>query len=166
MQLDFRNIRDEDHFENLVADYFRELASSPDNNIVSVDAKQTGIGNDGGRDILVELVFSDEIVTFKRIWVVQCKFRENNISPGEINSINIPTLIHSYNADGYLLICKRNPTTGTTNMFERLNENCISQYEYQVWNGDQFLRMCRLLENLHATYFSDYHEWIISKRNQ
>lgn len=166
MQLDFRNIRDEDHFENLVADYFRALADNPDNNIVSVDAKQTGKGADGGRDILVELVFSDEIVTFKRTWVVQCKYRENNISPGEIKEVNIPTLVHSYNADGYLLVCKSNPTAGTTSLFERLNEKCTNQYEYQVWNGDQFLRMCRVLEALHATYFSDYHDWILSIRKQ
>lgn len=166
MEFDYRNIRDEDHFENLVADYFRELAESSDNNIVSVDAKQTGIGTDGGRDILIELMFSDEVVTFKRKWVVQCKFRENNISPTEISSVNIPTLIHSYNADGYLLVCKKNPTSGTTGMFERLNDNCTGEYEYQVWNGDQFLRMCRVLENLHAMYFSEYHEWILNKRDK
>ena len=166
MKFDYRNIRDEDHFENLVADYFRELAENPDNNIVSVDAKQTGIGTDGGRDILVKLMFSDEIVTFTRIWVVQCKFRENNISPSEISSINIPTLIHSYNADGYLLVCKKNPTSGTTSMFERLDDQCIRQFEYKVWNGDQFLRMCRVMENLHSLYFSEYHEWILSKKEK
>lgn len=166
MVFDYRNIRDEDHFENLVADYFRALAENPDNNIVSVDAQQTGIGNDGGRDILVELVFTDEIVTFTRKWVVQCKFRENNISPSEINSVNIPTLVHSYNAHGYLLVCKRNPTAGTTGMFERLNDNCRNQFEYKVWNGDQFLRECRMIENLHPMYFPEYNDWLISKREQ
>ncbi|MDH5382688.1 MAG: restriction endonuclease [Cyclobacteriaceae bacterium] len=170
MKFDYRNIRDEDHFENLVADYFRELAKNKENNIANVKATQSGKGTDGGRDILLEFEFSDDIVTFQRRWVVQCKFREDNISPSHINQIDIPTLIHSYSASGYLLVCKKSPTSGITNLFERLNENCKDEYHYEVWNGDQFLSKCEVLENMHPIYFSDYHtrknEWLAKKVNK
>lgn len=163
MKFDYRNIEDGEHFENLVADYFRDLKTERESSIVDVKVKQSGEGGDGGRDILVEFEISDEIVTFRRRWVVQCKFLETNVSPTHISKVNIPTLISSYNAVGYLLVCKKNPTVGITELFEKFMNNGESGCCYEVWNGDQFLKYCSARTNLHPTYFHDYDEWLRSK---
>ena len=120
MTLDFREISDGQQFEELVAAYFEDLKNEKNPDIVDVVVKPSGIGTDGGRDILVTFQLSDSLVTFKRVWVVQCKFHNENVSPAKLVDVNIPTLLHSYNACGYLLVCKKGPTSKLTDMFERL----------------------------------------------
>lgn len=165
MNLTFNEIRDGDHFEDLVADYFRHLVELPENNIASVDVRPSGTGTDGGRDILVEFDMSDDIKVFKRLWVVQCKFHDTPVSPTHVNNINLPTLIHSYKASGYLLVCKSRPTSGLTNLFERLNAECRNEYKYECWYGNQLLNKLVLRDDLHANYFPDYYEWVQTKLN-
>jgi predicted helicase len=166
MKLDFEEIEDGTHFENLVAAYFNELKKDKNSNLFNVKINQSGVGTDGGRDILVVFDLYDAVVDFKRKWVVQCKFHESNISPSEINSINIPSLIHSYKAEGYLLICKRNPTSGTTDLFERLNKECKFNYHYECWTGNLFLNKLGTMESLHPQFFPKYHDFITSKRKK
>ena len=162
MNLSFDEIKDGDHFEDLVAEYFRDLKNEAENNITNVQVYPSGTGTDGGRDILVEFHLSDDIKIFKRKWIVQCKFHEENISPSKIKSINVPTLIHSYGAAGYLLVCKSRPTSGLTELFERLNKECKDKYEYECWSGNQFLSKLVLREKLHCVYFPKYDHYLKS----
>lgn len=166
MNISFDEIRDGDHFEDLVAAYFRELKNSDENNISNVEIKQSGVGTDGGRDILIEFDLSDDIKIFKRKWVVQCKFHNNTISPSRIQTINIPTLIHSYGASGYLLVCKNRPTSSLTDLFENLNSNCSHGYQYEIWNGNQFISKLYVKRNLHAVYFPIYNDYINNLKNR
>ncbi|NHN25178.1 restriction endonuclease [Flavobacterium jejuense] len=166
MNISYEEIKDGDHFEDLVAAYFRELKNSKENNITNVEVLQSGIGTDGGRDILIEFDLSDDIKIFKRKWIIQCKFHNDTISPAKIQTINIPTLIHSYKASGYLLVCKTNPTSGLTNLFERLNKECIYNYQYECWNGNQFLSKIYLKSNLHQVYFPKYNAYINALKNK
>ncbi len=163
MRLSFDEILDGDHFEDLVAAYFEELKNEDDNNIAQVEVLKSGIGTDGGRDILVEFDLSDDIKMFKRKWVIQCKFHDSTISPAKINTINIPTLIHSYGASGYLLVCKTNPTSGLTELFERLNNECKYNYKYECWNGSQLLRKILLKKELLQLFFPKYSTQLLSK---
>ncbi len=160
--LSFEEITDGDHFEDLVAEYFRDLKNDSDNNITNVKISQSEKGTDGGRDILIEFDLSDDIKIFKRKWVIQCKFHTSTISPSKINTINIPTLVHSYNAAGYLLVCKSRPTSGLTELFERLNKECKNKYHYECWTGNQFINKLYIRENLHSLFFPKYQEYINS----
>ncbi len=162
-QISFEEISDGDQFEDLVAEYFRELKKDSENNITNVKVLASGIGTDGGKDILVEFELSDEITVFKRTWIIQCKFHKGTISPSQINKINIPTLIHSHNATGYLLVCKSRPTSGITDLFERLNENCTNGYHYECWSGSQFINKLMIMDQIHGQYFPEFHAYINSK---
>jgi len=166
MNLNFDEIADGKVFEQLTAIYFRQLGKSKNNNISSVKVKETGEGVDGGKDILVEFDFSDDITVFKRTWVIQCKFRDDSVSPSHLKSINIPTLIHSYNANGYLLVCKKQATSGVTELFERLNLQCKDKYQYECWNGMQFLSKLIINEDITQLFFPKYFEYLqtIKKR--
>jgi len=75
-------------------------------------------------------------------------------------------LVSSYDAIGYLLVCKRNPTIGITDQFEKFMNNGGNEFHYEVWNGDQFLKYCSARSNLHPTYFHDYDNWLKSKTNK
>ncbi|SRR5260370_30674124 len=162
--LDFSEISNGLKFENLVADYFREMKAAK--NIIEVDVKPPSEGSDGGRDILVTFRINDSIQSFDRRWVVQCKFWKKSVSPSIISSVNIPTLVHQYNADGYLLICKNDVTSGLTQMFDQLEQNCFMHYRYTVWNGEAFktqLLTLRANSPVLKKYFPKYHQFVKSQ---
>ncbi len=111
----------------MAAAYFEKLQEDPSNNIVEAKIQPSGNGADGGRDILVVFRVSDSLTKFERKWVVQCKFYKDSVSAKKLITINIPSLIHQYNADGYLLICKEDTTSG----YERYREHrhCLPQLQ-------------------------------------
>lgn len=128
MKLDLHEIESGSEFEDLVADYFRQIKGA---NITDVLVQPSGDspGGDGGRDILVTFSLNDSIQSFKRIWVIQCKFHETPIGKSKISDVNIPSLIHEHGADGYLLICKTIANKRLTEQFENLNKNCKFGYK-------------------------------------
>lgn len=156
--LDFLEIKTWKQFEDLAVAYF-ELLKEEEKNIVDVDVRPSGVGSDGGRDILLVIRVSDGVMSFERRWVVQCKFLEDNVSQRDLANVNIPSLIHQYGADGYLLICKGNVTSGVTEMFERLNSECKFGYKYEIWQGEQFKRRLVTKFALHPQFFPEYHEF-------
>ena len=163
MTIDFDEIRDDKHFEDLVISYFEDLKNEGTHNIVDIDVKSSGIGTDGGRDILVNFKITDNITTFDRRWIIQCKFHNSNISTNEISDINLPTLIYSYKATGYLLICKKRPTSKLTNLFERLNKECKMDYQYLIWSGEQLKRLllAKSKPEILQQYFPNYYAYCL-----
>ena len=162
-KLSFAEISDWRSFEDLVADYFREAKVDNEYNIDTVDVRPTGIGTDGGRDILVTFTLDDSVMPFKRRWVIQCKFYTETIGKKEISGVNIPTLIHEYGANGYLLICKSDVGARLTESFERLNDGCRFGFKYHYWNGNDLLSRIRFKDKLIEHYFPKYAEYLKSK---
>ena len=143
-------------FEELIADYFADIQKNEGNNIIDVFVNPSGVGADGGKDILVEFTVKDSIVSYKRTWVIQCKFYGRDLKKSDLNDINIPTLIHENKADGYLLICKNDVTSGVKLSFENLNNNCKFGYSYQIWNGSNLKNKILGREDLLKKYFPKY----------
>ncbi len=134
-KLEFEELFDDaDKFEDLVADYFREIQKDKilGSSVKHIEVLQSGKGADGGRDILIIFQLTDSVITFERKWVVQCKFRRGNISKSHLSDVNIPSLIHEYGADGYLLVCRKSVNSSLTNMFENLRKNCRFGYSYEI----------------------------------
>ena len=158
--IDFDEIKNWQAFEDLVADYFRGI--SDQQNINDITVEQSGEGADGGRDILVTFQLTDSIIPFQRKWVVQCKFYNKSVSKREISDINIPTLIHEYGADGYLLVCKGNVTSTVSLMFENLRRRCKMGYSYIYWAGNQFKDQLYLqpYEPLIQKHFPEYYKFL------
>jgi hypothetical protein len=169
MILSFDEIKDGQQFENLVVSYFENLNKLKNLAITEIRVESSGVGTDGGRDILVHTRTKDMIpLFFKRTWVIQCKFHESNISTNKIADINIPTLIHSYKAVGYLLICRKNPTSKLTQLFERLEKECTFGYKYQILTGERFISMLSASFNenepLIRQFFPKYHSFYIKNK--
>lgn len=159
MQLSLNEIKDHKQFEELLVSYFEDLRNEQGHNIVDIDVKPSGIGVDGGRDILVTFRVSDGISSFTKVWVIQCKFHNADISTNKLGDINIPTLLYSYKASGYLLVCKQKPTSKLTELFERLEKSCRFENKYIVWSGEQLVRSIlaksnrKLLQQFFPKYF-------------
>lgn len=157
MKIDFCEIKDWQEFEDLVADYFREVKSNDDNNLTDVRVEPSGNGPDGGRDVLLTFSLNDSIISFARKWVVQCKFYKKDVLKSHLKDVHIANIIREHGADGYLLICKNNPHVGVTTLFENLRRQCRDGYHYEVWNGNHFRHRIGFVRNLHKTYFPEYH---------
>ena len=158
-KLSFDEIRSGEEFEDLVAQYFRVIKGSEGNSIKDVRVEPSGKGSDGGRDILLVFELYDSIMKFQRKWVVQCKFL-SKLSTGksDIGDVNIPTLIHEYGAEGYLLIVRNEVTNELQNSFDRLNQSCKLGYTYEIWRGSQFLSLLGVApKSLIEQYFPNYY---------
>ena len=157
MILSFDEIANWQVFEDLVAAYFKYIQEDSSNNITEVRVEPSGEGTDGGRDILVTFRVSDSIDIFERKWVIQCKFYTNSLSKRDLATVNIPSLIHEYGADGYLLVCKNGVTSNVSNMFENFRRKCRLKYTYEIWTGSDFLRRIRLNDEILAEFFPAYY---------
>lgn len=166
MKLSFDEIDNWKEFEDLVSAYFRKIKDAKENNLTEVQVDPSGEGSDGGRDILLTFRVDDSIRIFERKWVVQCKFHENSVSPSHLANINIPTLIHSYEAHGYLLICKKGVTSKTSELFEDLTKNCKFRYKYEFWEGNDLLGKLIVSPDLIKQYFPKYHDYLEGKNNK
>jgi len=162
--LEFSELRDWQDFENLVAEYFRQTKA--EKNIIDVEVLPSGVGGDGGRDILVTFEMTDSIRTFKRKWVVQCKFYEGAVSKSRLDKINIPTLIHEHKATGYLLICKGEVSSTVSLMFEMLTRDCGLGYSYIIWNGRQLKSMIEVKPLLVRQFFPKHHSYLQAKERR
>ncbi len=164
--LSIAEIKDWRTFEDLVAAYFKQVKEDEEFNVDSVDVQQTGIGSDGGRDILVTLTVDDSIKVFKRIWVVQCKFHEHAIGKSDLADINIPSLIHEYGANGYLLVCKHDISSTLSGAFENYNKNCKFGYRYEFWNQNNLFGRIRLREELITSFFPLHAQYLKSQEEK
>lgn len=154
-RINFTEIDDWEQFEDLVAEFFRETKHLEDNNLTEIKVEPVGNGPDGGRDILLTFRINDSILPFERKWIVQCKFYET-LKKGNLDKINIPSLIEEYGADGYLLVCKNSITAGVTNTFENLRQRCRRNFKYEVWNGNIFSQKLYKTANLQEHYFPQF----------
>ena len=156
MKLDFDELKDWQEFEDMIAEYFRQVKSD-DNNVTNVLVEPTGNGSDGGRDILVSFNISDSIQTFERKWIIQCKFHKGILKEREIATINVPSKIHEYSADGFLLITKERVHANISLMFENLRKNCKFDYGYDIWTGNMLKSRIQEKDKLVGQYFPNYY---------
>jgi hypothetical protein len=155
MKLSFDEIGDWQEFENLATSFF-EKVSKERNDALEVFVEPSGTGSDGGRDILVSINVNDSFISYKRKWVVQCKFYKKDLTKTEIAGISISDLIDEHGADGYLLICKNGVTAPVSNQFESLRAKCKSNRNYLIWTGSQFLDKLMLHQDILQRYFPNY----------
>ncbi len=160
MTLDFNEISDHKKFEDLVVSYFEDLKNETGNNISDIRVKPSGVGTDGGRDILVIFKITDSIATFERRWVIQCKFHKSSISPKQIYDVNIPTLLASYKANGYLLVCREKATSKLTKLFEDLEKN-VEDKHFTIWSGEQFKSQLLVREKILQQYFPRFYAYFL-----
>lgn len=163
-ELDFDELKDWQAFEDMIAAYFNIIKSDTQNNLTEVIVNQSGNGPDGGSDILLIFTVNDSICSFTRRWVVQCKFHTKPLKQKEIATLNIPSKIHEYGADGFLLIVKDRVHGNISKTFENLRENCKFKYNYEIWLGHKLKSKILIKEKLLQQFFPEY--WAYTQQKE
>ena len=98
-------------FEQLI----RELFIS-----INCETFWTGVGPDGGRDLIVTEELSGLLSKYQRRWLVSCKhFAHADRSVGVDDIINIKDCMEAINATGFILACSTYPSAS---LIKRLDE--------------------------------------------
>lgn len=102
--IDFRELPDDGvKFEQLI----RELLI-----LEGFDVHWTGVGQDGGRDLVVTETLKGELSIHKRKWLISCKHLANSgKSLGREQAGNITEDCLAIGAEGYIVVCSTQPTT-------------------------------------------------------
>jgi hypothetical protein len=93
---------------------------------------------------------------------VQCKYSEDYTAIGKkmLSEVNIPSLIHEYRADGYLLVSNSTLSAPLTLQFERFQKDCKFGYRYDFWDGDRFLVRIGYQSSLWPAFFPAYNKFM------
>jgi hypothetical protein len=152
-------ITDGQRFQQIVAELFRCLKTDEHTySIADVSVIDSGIGQDGGCDVLVDFVFADIITKHSKRWVVECKCYNKSVGCKDINSNNIKMILDSKQADGYLLVCKKDASSGLKRLFNDNNEK--NEKKFIVWNGDQLWHLCIQFKSLIVAFFPKYSQYL------
>lgn len=98
------------------------------------EASWTGVGPDGGRDIVFTEPLSGNLSCYNRKWLVSCK--HNAHSGGAVSRdavANIVDTCRSINAEGFILACTTHPSSSLMIRLNEIQEN--NNIITKVWDG-------------------------------
>jgi hypothetical protein len=84
----------------------------------------TGVGPDGGRDLVIIEHLEGNLSDYKRKWLVSCKHYANSgKSVGREDIGNIIDDCKSINAEGYILACSTQPSSSLVTRLDEIASN-------------------------------------------
>ena len=88
------------------------------------DTHWTGVGQDGGRDLIIIEKLNGELSSYERKWLVSCKHTANSRkSLGREQAGNISEDCKAIGAEGYILVCSTQPTASLVTRLEEIQDN-------------------------------------------
>lgn len=125
--LDFKELpQDGTAFEQLT----RELLF-----IDNLSPRWTGKGPDQGRDLIAEETATGPLGSFRRRWLIQCKhYAHSEKSVGRDDLLSISDDCRQINADGYLLACSTQPTSGLVQKLQEIAAEPTNRLITAVWD--------------------------------
>ena len=113
-------------FEQLV----RELLIRED-----YEVRWTGVGPDGGRDLLVIERALGPFASFERTWLVSCKHKAHSGASVGLNDLDasIVDSCKAIGADGFILSCSTQPSTALITRLKEIESN--NKITCRVWDG-------------------------------
>lgn len=91
----------------------------------------TGVGQDGGRDLIVIEKLTGDLSAYKRKWLISCKHTANSEkSLGREQAGNISEDCKAIDAEGYILVCSTQPTSSLITRLEEIEnkQKIITKY--------------------------------------
>lgn len=102
----------------------------------------SGVGPDGGRDILCIESINSELLNRTSTWLVQCKHNAHSgasVGIGDLDSI-VDSCTH-HNATGYILACSTKPSSAVINRLESITKNDQNHIIATCWDSVQIERL-------------------------
>ncbi|WP_404362903.1 restriction endonuclease [Corallococcus coralloides] len=132
--LNFKELPDDGQaFEQLV----RELLFSR-----GLHVQWSGVGPDGGRDLVCHEKLQGLFASETRVWLVQCKHYANSgksVGIGDLDDIVDSCAQHG--ATGYLLACSTQPSSAVVSRLESITANPKNQITATFWDAVTLERM-------------------------
>jgi hypothetical protein len=94
------------------------------------DVRWTGVGQDGGRDLVIKEKLIGELSNYIRTWLVRCKhFAHSGKSIGVKEIGDITSDCKAIGAEGYILVCSTQPTASLVKRLEEIqtHQNIITK---------------------------------------
>ena len=91
----------------------------------------TGVGQDGGRDLIIIERLEGILSTYERKWLISCKHTANSEkSIGREQAGNISEDCKAIGADGYILVCSTQPTSSLVTRLSEIqqSQNIITRF--------------------------------------
>ena len=125
--MDFKELPvDGQAFEQLL----RELLFS-----MGLHVAWSGVGPDGGRDLICKEILAGHLATQERTWLVQCKHKAHGGgSVGVADLDDIVTSCTQHNATGYLLACSTQPSSAVVQRLEAVSANPQTSLTATYWD--------------------------------
>jgi len=96
----------------------------------------SGIGADGGRDLVCHEERSSEFFNDKKTWLIQCKHKAHGgNSVGVADLDDIVDSVTQHNAKAYLLVCSTYPSSAVINRLEAITKNEAINIEATYWDA-------------------------------
>jgi hypothetical protein len=87
------------------------------------DVHWTGVGPDGGRDLVVIEKVKGPLSYFERKWLIQCKHKAHSGKSVGLNELDgIVDACRAIGAEGFLLACSTQPSASLVKRLEELNQ--------------------------------------------
>lgn len=132
--LDFRELpADGQAFEQLV----REILFA-----MGLHVQWSGLGQDGGRDLLCRETMRGIFASQQRTWLVQCKHfahAQRSVGIGDLDDI-VDSCNH-HGATGYMLACSTQPSSGVIGRLEGISTNSGNSIDATYWDAVHIERM-------------------------
>lgn len=96
----------------------------------------SGIGADGGRDLICYEERTSEFFNDRKTWLIQCKHKAHGgNSVGVADLDDIIDSVTQHNAKSYLLVCSTYPSSGVINRLEGITKNEKIDIEATYWDA-------------------------------
>jgi len=94
----------------------------------------TGVGADGGRDLVITEQLKGELSSYSRKWLISCKHNANSgKSVGRDEETNIVDNCKAVKADGYILVCSTQTTAAMVTRLQEIEQQ--QQIITRVWDA-------------------------------
>jgi len=125
----------------------------------------TGVGQDGGRDLVVTEKLAGDLSEYKRKWLISCKHLANSgKSLGIAELGNVVEDCRAIGAEGYILVCSTQPTSSVVKRLEEIE--AVQHIIAKIWDSIEVEK--RMLKpntfRLIHTFFpksSEHYRWNI-----
>lgn len=94
----------------------------------------TGVGQDGGRDLIITEKLIGKLSSYERKWLISCKHTANSgKSVGVTMAGNISEDCRAIGAEGYILVCSTQPTSSLVKRLDEIEQN--QQIQTAFWDS-------------------------------
>lgn len=137
--LDFKELKKSGvEFEQLV----RELLLSE-----GFEIHWTGVGPDGDKDLIAIESYEGKLGEIQKKWVVQCKHNAHSEKSVGKNDLQIMETCLAIGADGFLIACSTQPSSGLINHLKDINN--FTKVSARYWDSIEIERRLMKPHNYH-----------------